>query len=225
MLEYICTYNQYYNKECLADYCGKIRQRVWTFPLLVYVLLHYLFLLYNMTTRPIWLGTQGETGVDAGPPLPSFCQGKCGLVLLSLASLSNWVWTKLDYWQERFSIVQSKQIFHALKMCWELGRGTQIEWPGCILICGAVLFLGFMGCASGLVYPCCTSFLPLLCVCVHSTLRPACVVLCVTLPHKKAPRHSRSELTISTELGHRATWNGQCATVHDHGGVTHGEDF
>lgn len=32
----------------------KRKQRVWTFPLLVYVvLLHYLFLLCKMTTRPI----------------------------------------------------------------------------------------------------------------------------------------------------------------------------
>lgn len=76
--EYV-YYNHYYNKECLADYCGKRKQRVWTFPLLVYVvLLHYLFLLCKMTTRPIWLGTQGETGVDAGPALLSLVRVSAG---------------------------------------------------------------------------------------------------------------------------------------------------
>lgn len=57
----------------------KDSKRVWTFPLLVYVvLLHYLFLLCKMTTRPIWLGTRGETGVDAGPALLSLVRVSAG---------------------------------------------------------------------------------------------------------------------------------------------------
>lgn len=79
LIEKYVYYNHYYNKECLAYYCGKRKQRVWTFPLLVYVvLLHYLFLLCKMTTRPIWLGTQWETGVDAGPALLSLVRVSAG---------------------------------------------------------------------------------------------------------------------------------------------------
>lgn len=64
--EYV-YYNHYYNKECLAHYCGKRKQRVWTFPLLVYVL-HYLFLLCK----------NDHTGVDAGPALLSLVRVSAG---------------------------------------------------------------------------------------------------------------------------------------------------
>lgn len=165
LIEKYVYYNHYYNKECLAYYCGKRKQRVWTFPLLVYVvLLHYLFLLCKMTTRPIWLGTQWETGVDAGPALLSLVRVSAGWCSF-LSPASNWVQTKISvkwfaldqmhfsisFWQERLGMVFVKwfscreDIIPTLKSCWELGRGTQIEWPGCILICGAVLFLGLMG--------------------------------------------------------------------------------
>lgn len=145
------------------------KARVWTFPLLlVYVvLLHYLFLLCKMTTRPIWLGTQGETGVDAGPALLSLVRVSAGWCsFLSPASQAVckpiFIWKHLhaalkqmhfsiELWQGRLVIVLLKWFLfkkdnaHSVKSCWELGRGTQIEWPGCILICGAVLFLGLMG--------------------------------------------------------------------------------
>lgn len=53
--------------------------------------------------------------------------------------------------------------------------------------------------------------------------------LSVTLPQKKKKKKPRDspdlELTISTELGRRATWNGQRAAVRERGGVSHGEDF
>lgn len=44
-----------------------------------------------------------------------------------------------------------------------------MEWPGCVLICGAVLFPGVDGCASGLVWslPAAPKS-PFSCVCVHS---------------------------------------------------------
>lgn len=84
---------------------------------------------------------------------------------------------------------------------------------------------GVDGCASGLVSSCCTKFSPSVCLCVHSTLRPACVIICNSAAKKKAPRQSSSELTISTELGHRATWNGQRAAVRERGGVSHGDNF
>lgn len=93
---------------------------------------------------------------------------------------------------------------------------------------------GVDGCASGLVW----SGLSLLhqnspppCVSVSALLsRPACVIICNSAAKKNkqkktTPRQSSSELTISTELGHRATWNGQREAVRERGGVSHGEDF
>lgn len=86
---------------------------------------------------------------------------------------------------------------------------------------------GVDGCVSGLVWslPAAPNS-PFLCVFV-STIRPACVIICNFAAKKKkaAPRQSSSELTISTELGHRATWNGQCAAVRECGGMSHGDDF
>lgn len=97
---------------------------------------------------------------------------------------------------------------------------------------------------SGLVSPpAAPNSPPSVCLCVHSTLRPACVIICNFAAKKKkkklkekmkekkknTPRQSSSELTISTELGHRATWNGQQrAAVRERGGggsVSHGDDF
>lgn len=151
----------------------KRKQRVWTFPLLVYVvLLHYLFLLCKMTTRPIWLGTQGDTGVDAGPALLSLVRVSAGWCsFLSPASQTRckpkfvWGGLHLTKYTSVFNSIKTRPFLidctHIMASCWELGRGTQIEWPGCILICGAVLFLGLMGVRLVWSLPCCTKFSPL----------------------------------------------------------------
>lgn len=81
---------------------------------------------------------------------------------------------------------------------WELGRGTQIEWPCCILICGAVLFLGLVRLVWSLPA---APLSPLFRVslCLLCSFRPACVILCYsaaqTKQKKKKKAHDSPDLT------------------------------